>query len=1071
MSANAMSVCAQCGSANRSGARYCNECGSALDGPHADVNRTTESERKVATVLFADIANSTQAVSGLDAESAMRRINPLVDAMAAAVREHGGTVHMRQGDGIMASFGAADVSEDHALAACRAGFQIRTTIPQSSAGLAVRVGIHTGEMVVSWARLGNTLSCDLTGPSVHLANRLQRIAEPNTVLVSAETHRYVRTVADWRARGRLTLRGFAGPVEAWELVNLQSRSRWAMREALGLSPFQGRGEALNLLRELLAALTRGRGGAVIVRGDPGVGKSRLVHEVLAPDVPGDCSLWEAETELPGRHSPYAVCRTLLRQWLGASGNAARDEVSKLLDTAISQGDGLPAALHLPLKALLNLETQGSGWDSLDPLDRRKQMAHAFHAVCLHQARTRALIILVDDLQWCDTESLTLLAGVAREAPAAPLALLLTTRSAETVQSDGLFADATWIELEEFTQAEADKLFDALLGQHDSLADMKQRLSDLTGRLPLFLEEAVRHLIDQGTLVGEPGFYRWSRDHKRIETPRTVHALATSRIGGLPADVRATALAASIVGRLIPVELLTQITGLSDHVLRAHLAELGRRHVLFVDELYDFVEFRHEFLREAAESMLLRDARRELHVRTLRAGERFFADRLTDGLDFLAHHADAAQQHEDAVRYYRLAAEHAVESSSYRAALECCQRALVHLADLPPTRENRVAAIDIRFLLRVAVGATSDFQPWIRHLGEAIAIAEEIGDTPRRVLACVHRTWALNFAGSADEAMRSGEAALALARSHSIAESETLARFALGQAAYAGGAFRKAVEVLGPAIDWLADGHVAERIGTTGTTYVLCLMMRANACASMACFDEANADLAIASDVTRTTGRVYDEVSLCYGQGLCAVYRGDFAAALPPLQRGYDTCHRVDINLFLPLMAGLLGTVLTAMGRIDEADNVLSTALHSAETVGHGVARTAAIASLATVRLAQGRANEALALAGEARAAARERGHRGVEISATRVLAQCFVTVDPADLERPGILLREAVDLAEEIEAIPSMLSCLGLLIPLLVRAGRTEEAGTIAQRAAELATAHHLSLVAERFRRLAEPAG
>src|SRR5262249_460958 len=145
-----------------------------------------------------------------------------------------------------------------------------------------------------------------------------------------------------------------------------------------------------------------------------------------------------------------------------------------------------------------------------------------------------------------------------------------------------------------------------------------------------------------------------------------------------------------------------------------------------------------------------------------AGERMFDNRLTDWLEFLSHHAAAAELYDDAVRYTRLAAEQAVESSSYRAALQYCERALDYMAVLPPTRENPVGAIEHRLLLRVAVGSTSDFEPWLRHLGEAMAIAE-IGDAPRRLLASVHRTWALNFAGSGSDAVRSGEMALSFAQ--------------------------------------------------------------------------------------------------------------------------------------------------------------------------------------------------------------------------------------------------------------------------------------------------------------------
>jgi tetratricopeptide (TPR) repeat protein len=904
---------------------------------------------------------------------------------------------------------------------------------------------------------------DLAGGNVHLASRLEQAAEPNTILISGDAFRSVRPIAEARPRGRLTFKGFAEPIETWELLHLQGRSRWAVRATLGLSPFRGRDAALTAVRGVLEAVREGRGGAVTVRGDPGTGKSRLVHEALVPDVLGDCSLWEADTEPPARHSPYAVARELIRQWLGLKDEAGRGEAEDRLAAAIRQYEEALAPLDAPLKALLNLDTKGTGWEDLDPLHRREQMARAFRAVCRLQAGIRPLIIVVDDLQWCDEESLQLLATVAQEPTAVPLATLLTTRPTDTVRPSELFPNAVQVELEEFSFAEAEAFLNALLGSHESVTAIKKLLADLSGRLPLFLEEAVHNLVDQGALAGNPGRYRSAGQHMRIETPRSVHAVATSRIGSLPMEIRGTVLAASVIGRRFPLAILSSITRLPQETMSVHIAELSRQHILFVDEADGSAEFRHEFLREAAYSTLLRGTRRDLHARTVRAAERLFDNRLADWLGFLSHHAGAAELYDDAVRYTRLAAEQAVESSSYRAALRYCERALDYLAALPPTRENRVAAIDIRLLLRVAVGSTSDFEPWMRHLDEAIAIAEEIGDTPRRLLASVHRTWALNFAGSGKDAVRSGEIALGLAQALRIPKSEALARIALGQAAQAHGDFRKVADVVGPAISWLADGHTAERIGTTGTTYVLCLMLRANALASMGRFGEAQADLEAMAEVVARTGRVYDEVSLCYGRGLWAVYRGDFAAALPVLQRGYDLCWKSENNLFLPFMAWLLGTALISADKVDDADQVLSHALRSAELVGHGVARMATMVSLAAVRLAQGKADEALSMAGEARTWTQERSHRGVEVSAIRALAQCFAALDPDDVDRPTLLFQQATDLACEIEAIPSALACLGLLVPLLVKSGRLSEAREYCLRGIQIGQSANLLEAARRF--------
>src|SRR5262249_26244701 len=180
MTADEALVCARCGSMNRSTARYCNDCGAELQsGVERIAGEPALAERKIATVLFADIVNSTRIVSVLDAEDALTRLRPLVDAMTSAVKAQGGTVVQIQGDGILACFGEIDGSEDHVLDACRAALQIRAAVHQTaSSGLEARIGVHTGEVIVSWIRDGTSLLPGLAGGNVHLASRLEQAAEP-----------------------------------------------------------------------------------------------------------------------------------------------------------------------------------------------------------------------------------------------------------------------------------------------------------------------------------------------------------------------------------------------------------------------------------------------------------------------------------------------------------------------------------------------------------------------------------------------------------------------------------------------------------------------------------------------------------------------------------------------------------------------------------------------------------------------------------------------------------------------------------------------------------------------------
>src|SRR5262245_13161958 len=268
MSAQHDPRCPRCGLSTPPGAKFCSECGARLQPQPRE--HTAGPSRKVATILIADLKGSTQAISVINAEAALLRIRPLISAMAAAVREHGGTVIEVRGDGILSSFGALDSLDDHALAACRAALVIRQSAKTTSqVSLPVRIGIHTGEVIVSPGEAGNSV----IGATVHLASRLEQAAEPNTILLSEDVYQAVSGAVEAQPRGKLTFKGFDQPVATWELVEVEHRSRWNTRASLGLTPYCGRSRERALLKSFLEQTKQGTGrGVPFVTGDAGTGK-------------------------------------------------------------------------------------------------------------------------------------------------------------------------------------------------------------------------------------------------------------------------------------------------------------------------------------------------------------------------------------------------------------------------------------------------------------------------------------------------------------------------------------------------------------------------------------------------------------------------------------------------------------------------------------------------------------------------------------------------------------------------------------------------------------------------------
>ena len=1038
MSASEQPHCSRCGSSFPPGAKFCSECGAQLQ-PQPPQHALNPS-RKVATVLFADLKGSTQAISAIDAEAAMLRIRPLIIAMATAVREHGGTVVEVRGDGILSGFGALDSLDDHALAACRAALQIRQSAKSNSpTNLPVRIGIHTGEVIVSPGEAGNSL----IGATVHLASRLEQAAEPNTILLSEAVYQAVSGAAEVQPRGRFTFKGFDRPVATWELIDIEHRSRWTHRASLGLTPYCGRLPERALLKAFVEQTREATGrGTLCVVGDPGTGKSRFIHDSMSSGLLDSCTVWLAESELPARHSPYAIARSIARRWLGLTEHNTPLDVERRLSAILLQFGESLSAHAAALKALLNLNVTDTDWTTFDLIDRKRRLASAFLEVCRLQIRYRPLFIVIDDAQWCDTETLQLLAEFAQQAPGVCAGLILLARPDSEQPLLETFPNSTSIHLRELTGSDTQDFLAVLVGTHPSLDPIKRKLTELTGGLPFFLEESIRYLVRNGILIGEKGNYSLAATVDTLNIPDTVEALVSSRISSLPPEVWSVLSAAAVVGRTAPLSLIARVCDSTIPQLQPRLQDLEQQHIISVSEQRadPIFEFRHEFFRQVAYGMTLSSTRAALHAKTLREAEVLFANRVPDWISFLVYHATLASLHADAARYCRIAAEHAVLASSYSAASDFCEQAVRHLEMLPQTQENIRDSIDIRLLLRVATGATSDFQRWLHHLSKAIELAEQIGDTPRRLLALIHRTWALNFSSSAFDAVRAGEEAVGFAQAQRIHASEMLARFALAQALFASGAYRSAGETLAPVIAWLSQGHETAQFGTTGTTLVLCIMMEANAYAAMGLFPVAERALTRLEDLANGTRRTYDQVALSYCRGMVWGGQGKVQPAINALENGYDLCRKHSVNLFLPLIAASLANLLVSFRQVDRANDVALVGLDVAEKLGHNIAHSAATTALAAVRHAQGDHRESIRLASEARSAAKAHGHRGVDIAATRVLAQAFAASNPDDLERPIFLLQDAIDTGEPIHAHPAIAACGLQLVVCLRNARRDGEA-------------------------------
>ena len=333
--------CASCGAPVPLSNRFCGNCGARSERSQADradqdwdklaapirlrqqlVRRVLdtrallEGERKQITILFADIKGSTNLIENLDPEDAELRLRPALDVMINAVHRYEGTINRVQGDGIMALFGAPLAQEDNAVRAAYAALEMQKGVRAAcDADIAIRVGLHAGEVLVRAINNDLSVDYDAVGTAVHLAARMEQMAPPGAIYCTANVMRMAKGFVDALPLGQATVKGIRHPIDLFQIVgHTSARTRWEVTAARGLTPFVGRQSELAGLQRTLQLAAAGRGQVVAVKGQPGTGKSRLVHEFLQSGELSDWTLLKTATTAYRRGIPYLAISNLLRSW-------------------------------------------------------------------------------------------------------------------------------------------------------------------------------------------------------------------------------------------------------------------------------------------------------------------------------------------------------------------------------------------------------------------------------------------------------------------------------------------------------------------------------------------------------------------------------------------------------------------------------------------------------------------------------------------------------------------------------------------------------------------------------------
>jgi class 3 adenylate cyclase/tetratricopeptide (TPR) repeat protein len=634
-------ACPTCGADNPERARFCWSCGSALGVEAAPAAET----RKTVTILYCDAISSTALGERIDPESLRSLMTRYFDVMREVIEFHGGVVEKFIGDAVMAVFGVPTVHEDDALRACRAAVEIRDRLAGLDAGIHAergatvewRMGINTGEVV---AGDGSAAQRIVTGDAVNVAARLEGAAAPGEILLGADTFAMVRSAVSAKAVEPLSLKGKAEPVPAWRLTGVLDATG---RHARPLeAPLVGRQRPLRLLDEAFREAVEERICHLFtVLGVAGVGKSRLVDEFIgalgdqAQVVTGRCLAY-------GHGITYWPVAEAIRDGAGIRETDSAEVSRERLSSVLAEEPEAERIVEI-VAGILGLEAA-----SPPP----EQIFWAIRKTFERLARQRPLVLAFDDVQWGEPTFLDLVEHIADWTRDAPILLIALARS-ELIEKRPAWGGgkrwSTTVQLEPLSEGESDELLTSLLGHAQLPAEVRSRVSGAAEGNPLFVEELLAKLIDDGFLTKGNGSWLASRDLRELTIPPTIQALLSARLDGLESEERTVIERASVEGNtfhrgavieLAPEPIKLRVTERLTALLRMELVRPDQ--ASFAGE--EAYRFRHLLIRDAAYQALAKQTRSELHERFADWLEQIAADRVAEYGEIVAYHLEQAYRY-------------------------------------------------------------------------------------------------------------------------------------------------------------------------------------------------------------------------------------------------------------------------------------------------------------------------------------------------------------------------------------------------------------------------------------------
>ena len=1013
-------LCASCGATNESGEQFCGGCGARLTtkvSARAGVTPVPESqadlpagERRQLTVLFCDLVDSTALAGQLDPEDWRAVAAQFQRSAAAAVTGFGGHVAKYLGDGLMVYFGWPEADEADAERAVRAGLAIVDAVRhvnrqvEAAHGfrLAVRVGMHTGPVVVGDAAGAGV---DVFGDTPNVAARVQAAAEPDSVVITAATHRLVAGRFVVENRGAPPLKGVRDPITLYRVVKDSGvRSRLDAASVRGLTPFVGRRSERGLLFERWEQAQAGEGQIVLVTGEAGIGKSRLA-QTLQEHLAGKPHTWlKCHGSAYHQNTPFHAAVEMLQQalgWADATSPEARLQALErsLQLTGVSASDAVP--LVAPLLGLAVPDRYPSL--HLPPEGQRRQLLATLAAWLVGLGRVRPVVVVVEDLQWVDHSTLELQALLVEQVASASVLLIYTARP-EFRAPWPLLAHHTVITLNRLSQGDIRAMIAAVAARAALADEVVATLVTRTDGVPLFVEELTKAVLE----ARDSGSGR--------VVPGTLADSLTARLDRL-GPAKEVAQVAALVGREFSYALLHAVSPLPETELRTALGRLTDAELLYprgVPPEATYV-FRHALVQDAAYASLLKSRRRELHLLVARVTTERFPVQAEAEPEFLARHYEAAGLMDEAVGQYQRAGNQAQERSAHEEAIIHFRKAitLAETSATAPERESREMRV------QMALGASLMAVRGYAHAETEAAyerarrLCEAVGDRTQLASALGHLSTCYLGRGDTAQALEIAERLMEIAQETGRDTDLVLAHSQMLVAHYYQGKFASSLAHAERLIA-LYDPSRHRRFTPTGPAgagaFAACCL------AHLGYPDQALARARKAVELARSRAHPFTVAFTLYFKTVVDFLRRDAES----LQATADELIAVSEAQGFPLWLGLgrqfRAAALVALGAGSSAGRELSDGLALVDGTGQRIGAPLMYAFRAEVQQAVGQPTEALRLVESGFAESRETGQPYWDAELHRLRGEILLRSGAESAANVAPLFRRAIEIARAQEA-------------------------------------------------------